>query len=273
MSGKLIDWPSLAKAVGIHVVLVAIFLVSWNFGSKAETVREIPAHINAVVVERPKPVQQKPVEKKTAPKTQPKKVEKKPKQAPKKTPKPTPKPKEPPKPKPDIKKKPVVKKPQEPKKVIKKQPQTPSFEDLLAEETKELKIEERKEQQHQEELERIREQQEQQQLEFEKKQREDAQRIASELETYKVLIQQTMRRYWKRPPVAREDLVVKLSIRLLPGGELNDVKVSESSGNSAFDRSAVTAVMKAGRFSVPSDPAVFDKHFRSFTMIFNPNEI
>ena len=144
---------------------------------------------------------------------------------------------------------------------------------MLAEESRDLIEEDRKEQQRREEAEKQRLAEEQRQLELDAQQRAEAERIASELDTFKALIQQTMRKYWKRPPVAREDLVVKLRIRLLPGGEVNDVIVSESSGNAAFDRSAVTAVKKAGRFSVPSDPVLFDRHFRSFIMIFNPNEI
>ncbi|MCG8671796.1 MAG: TonB C-terminal domain-containing protein, partial [Pseudomonadales bacterium] len=143
----------------------------------------------------------------------------------------------------------------------------------FAEETKELQKEEKEQERKKALAEQQRVADEKQRLELEKQQAEEAERIASELDMFKSLIQQTMKRYWKQPPVARENLVVKLNIRLFPGGEVNRVKVIESSGNTAFDRSAETAVIKAGRFSVPSDPALFDKHFRSFIMIFNPNEI
>lgn len=263
MRSSLIDWPSLIKALAVHVVILLILLVGWEIGATPERPKEIPPHIKAVVVERPKPVQKKPE------KVTPKKPEKKPKPKPKLKPKPKPKPK------PEVKPEPKKPKPEKPKTEKKEppKPKGPSFEDILAEESKDLQKEEREEQKRREEEEQRRLAEQQRQLELEAQQRADAERIASELDTYKALIQQTMRRYWKRPPVAREDLIVKLRIRLLPGGELNDVSVSESSGNAAFDRSAVTAVMKAGRFSVPSDPAVFDRHFRSFTMIFNPNEI
>lgn len=266
MEGKLIDWPSLIKAIAVHAVIALILLVGWEIGATPEPVKQIPPHIKAVVVERTKPVQKpKPVEKKTAPKVQPKPKPKKEVKKPPPKPKPKPKPKPVPKPKPE--KKVEVKKPEpEP-------PKGPSFEDLLAEETKDIQAQQKADAERKAAEEKRRQEEEQQRLELERQQREQAERIASELDTYKALIQQTMRRYWKRPPVARENLVVKLSISLLPGGEVNNVKVSESSGNAAFDRSAVTAVMKAGRFSVPSDPVIFDRHFRSFTMIFNPNEI
>ncbi|PIE41922.1 MAG: hypothetical protein CSA49_01180 [Gammaproteobacteria bacterium] len=156
-----------------------------------------------------------------------------------------------------------------------KKPKGPSFEELFSEETKELKAEEKQQQQRkqaqiQKEKQRIAEQQ--RQLAMERQQQEEAQRIASELDTYKSLIQQTMRRYWNKPPVARDHLAVTLNIKLLPGGEVKGVSVSESSGNAAFDRSALNAVTKAGYFSVPSDPSVFDRHFRSFKMRFSSND-
>ena len=94
-----------------------------------------------------------------------------------------------------------------------------------------------------------------------------------EVQEFLGLIQQTISRNWVRPPSARTGMVVTLRINLLPGGELNDVNILESSGNAAFDRSAVAAVQKAGRFPVPDDPAKFDRNFRSLKLRFNPEDL
>jgi len=53
------------------------------------------------------------------------------------------------------------------------------------------------------------------------------------------------------------------------------VTVIRSSGNAAFDSSAVNAVRKAGAFpelqQLPS--AEFEKNFRSFKMLFKPEDL
>src|SRR5690606_27359078 len=94
-----------------------------------------------------------------------------------------------------------------------------------------------------------------------------------EVQEYIGLIQQTISQNWVRPPSARTGMVVTLRINLLPGGELNSVNVIESSGYAAFDRSAMAAVQKAGRFPVPDDPAKFDRYFRSLKLRFNPEDL
>ena len=66
--------------------------------------------------------------------------------------------------------------------------------------------------------------------------------------SYAALIQQTVINYWSRPPSARNGMEAELSIQLIPTGEVVSVNVIRSSGNSAFDRSAINAVKKAGSF-------------------------
>ncbi|WP_181919624.1 cell envelope integrity protein TolA [Alkalilimnicola ehrlichii] len=61
-----------------------------------------------------------------------------------------------------------------------------------------------------------------------------------------------------------------LSIRLAPDGEVLDVDIRESSGNTTFDRSAVTAVRRASPLPVPSDQDSFEQ-FRSFNLRFIPD--
>ncbi len=98
--------------------------------------------------------------------------------------------------------------------------------------------------------------------------------LALELEEkdrFLALIQSRVEDKWHVPPSAR-GLSVELRIRLLPTGELSGVNVTESSGNSAMDQSALSAVRSVRRFPVPDDSAVFEKYFRSFSMRFRPTE-
>ena len=70
-------------------------------------------------------------------------------------------------------------------------------------------------------------------------------------------------------------MVAILEIALVPTGDVVGVTVLESSGNLAFDSSAVNAVEKVGRFSeVKSlERAVFERDFRRFQLIFRPEDL
>ena len=78
---------------------------------------------------------------------------------------------------------------------------------------------------------------------------------------------------WSRPPSARNDMQAKLAVELIPTGEVIGVSLLESSGSTAFDRSAEAAVRKARRFDVPQDNAQFERHFRRFTLLFKPEDL
>lgn len=90
---------------------------------------------------------------------------------------------------------------------------------------------------------------------------------------YVAQIQREIIQNWSRPPSARNGMEALLRVRLIPTGEVVDVKVEESSGNGAFDRSAVLAVRKADRFVVPSDSRRFERNFREFTVLFRPDDL
>jgi TonB family protein len=89
------------------------------------------------------------------------------------------------------------------------------------------------------------------------------------------LIQRTVVNYWSRPPSARNGMECELSIQLIPTGEVVNVTLVRSSGNAAFDSSAVNAVQKAGAFpelqNLPSRE--FEKNFRRLTLIFKPEDL
>ncbi len=78
---------------------------------------------------------------------------------------------------------------------------------------------------------------------------------------------------WSRPPSARNGMQAVLRVYLVPTGEVVNVVVEESSGNDAFDRSALLAVQKAERFQVPPDSRQFERNFREFTVLFRPDDL
>jgi len=93
--------------------------------------------------------------------------------------------------------------------------------------------------------------------------------------SFAALIQQTVINYWSRPPSARNGMEALLAIQLIPTGEIVSVSVLKSSGNTAFDRSAVNAVEKAGSFpelqKLPTRE--FEKTFRRFRLLFRPEDL
>ncbi|MFT6915876.1 MAG: colicin import membrane protein [Motiliproteus sp.] len=80
---------------------------------------------------------------------------------------------------------------------------------------------------------------------------------------------------WRRPPSARNGMEVAVRIHLLPTGEVDDAYVTDSSGDDAFDRSAVNAVLKAARFPELQaiDPQVFDRYLRQISLKFRPEDL
>jgi len=93
--------------------------------------------------------------------------------------------------------------------------------------------------------------------------------------SYASLIQQTVVNYWSRPPSARNGMETLLQIQLIPTGEVVSVTVLKGSGSSAFDRSAINAVEKAGSFpelrNLPSGE--FERTFRRFRLLFRPEDL
>jgi len=56
---------------------------------------------------------------------------------------------------------------------------------------------------------------------------------------------------------------------MMPSGAVTGVQIAQSSGDTAFDNSAVAAVQKASPLPVPGDPEVLAK-FRNFNFRFKP---
>ena len=107
--------------------------------------------------------------------------------------------------------------------------------------------------------------------------REDNSRLAvtddEKAQAYVAQIQRDIIQNWSRPPSARNGMQALLKVFLVPTGEIVDVVVQESSGNNAFDRSAMLAVNKTERFLVPSESRQFERNFREFTILFRPTDL
>lgn len=93
------------------------------------------------------------------------------------------------------------------------------------------------------------------------------------LDEYEAHIQNKISQAWQRPLSARNGMQATLQIHLIPGGDVSNVKVIESSGDSAFDSSATQAVWKAAPLPVPSDAGVFTRNYRVFNLLFAPEDL
>ena len=108
-----------------------------------------------------------------------------------------------------------------------------------------------------------------------KKQREakqnaaDLSKLKKAIADARILIQQKVKQNWIHPSLPESGLSCKIQVKLIPGGEVIDARVIQSSGARAFDRSAETAVLKASPLPVPTDPSLFSR-FRTFEFIFKP---
>jgi colicin import membrane protein len=91
------------------------------------------------------------------------------------------------------------------------------------------------------------------------------------VQSYEGLIKEAVERKWSRPPSARNGMSCELLIQLIPTGEVVDVQIVKSSGDDAFDRSAVNAVKKAGQFpelqALKGGPD-FERNFRRLRLPF-----
>jgi colicin import membrane protein len=105
---------------------------------------------------------------------------------------------------------------------------------------------------------------------------QDARRAVTDDEkamAYVSQIQREIIQNWSRPPSARNGMQALLKVYLVPTGEVVKVDLMTSSGNDAFDRSAVSAVQKAERFIVPPDANQFERNFREFEVLFRPEDL
>ena len=92
-----------------------------------------------------------------------------------------------------------------------------------------------------------------------------------EVAKYKGLIRSQITRNWIFPASYQKGMKCKVLVRLIPSGDVVSVRILQSSGNIAFDRSVEMAVNKASPLPVPkSSTGLFD-HFREVEFVFDPN--
>ena len=88
-------------------------------------------------------------------------------------------------------------------------------------------------------------------------------------------IQRKVITYWSRPPSARNGMECVIAIQLVPTGEVVASSLLMSSGNKAFDLSALNAVKKAGSFPELKklSSTEFERNFRRFRLLFRPEDL
>lgn len=93
----------------------------------------------------------------------------------------------------------------------------------------------------------------------------------SEVSKYKGLIRSQITRNWIFPASYQKGMKCKILVRLIPSGDVVSVRIIQSSGNSAFDRSVEMAVNKASPLPVPKSSSRLFDHFREVEFVFDPN--
>jgi colicin import membrane protein len=99
---------------------------------------------------------------------------------------------------------------------------------------------------------------------------EKADSLATAVNEYAGLIKHRVEQVWRIPQGTPSQLGCLVKIELMPSGEVQNIKVVESSGNAIFDNSAITAVKKASPLPLPADPKAAAK-FRNFNFRFSPS--
>lgn len=111
----------------------------------------------------------------------------------------------------------------------------------------------------------------QQMLQDEQKrlQAERDKQIQGIIQQYQALIKQKVQRNWTKPATAREGMSCDIFVKMMPGGNVLEARVTKSSGDPVFDRSVENAVRRSAPLPLPPDATLF-KHFRELEFNFNP---
>jgi len=244
-----------ALALMMHLLFLAllVFGVSWQKREPAARVAELWSNLPPL----PAPVAEPPPKVEPAP----------PKPAPKVEVKPEPKPQ----PKADIDLR------------EKKEKERKAKEQALAEKKKreEQALAEKKKREEQARLEALKKQQAQE-AEAKRAAQEQADALknlaqqqaaaqASEVDKYKQLIADRIRRFIIEPPGLQGNPQVELDVTVLPGGEVLDVKTRRASGQPSWDAAVERAVRRAQPLPLPQDPTLHSR-FRELNLRFRPKE-
>ena len=100
----------------------------------------------------------------------------------------------------------------------------------------------------------------------------DTKSSVEKISYYSNIIRNQVIMNWKQPSSAKEGMSAEILITLVPTGEVIQIKLTKSSGNQAFDNSALNAVQKVSKFEdLDMGRKLFDNNFRRFSLIFNPD--
>ena len=91
----------------------------------------------------------------------------------------------------------------------------------------------------------------------------------NEIQRYLGRIQAAVSAGFVYPAGLPPGLKCTLFVRLIPGGEVVEARVIQSSGNAVFDRQAENAVRRAAPLPVPPEARLFNQ-MREFTFVFEP---
>jgi len=94
-------------------------------------------------------------------------------------------------------------------------------------------------------------------------------RAGTEIDKFIGLIHQDVTSSWILPANFKAGSKCNVRVKLIPGGEVADVKLSKCSGGVLFERSVSAAVRRASPLPVPKDLYIFDK-MRDINFIFDP---
>ena len=86
---------------------------------------------------------------------------------------------------------------------------------------------------------------------------------------YRQAVITTIKAQWTNV-FARPGLVAKVRFEIAPDGAVSDIRLEQSSGNSAYDLSAVRAVQHAN--PLPPPPARYASEFHEFLIEFRSEE-
>lgn len=260
-------YSSFIVSVVIHVVVLTVLVVSFDFSGKMPVLENSPQNnqiIHAMVVnappqpiKTPEPVLPKPVEPQPVKPMPPKKV---------------------------IEKKPEIMQTKKPTIVIpdkkqKQREQEKMAQDLLADMKKQKNMQKKAKYNEiakafENEIKQLKTKSLTQDIQRAEKPLSGANvaQAQGEVDKYKALILQAISQHWLLPPNVDKKLTAQLLIRLAPGGTVLDVQLIKSSGNDAIDRSARSAVYKASPLPVPDHSAEFEA-FRQFVLKVKPENV
>ncbi|EGP18476.1 cell envelope integrity protein TolA [Halomonas sp. TD01] len=114
----------------------------------------------------------------------------------------------------------------------------------------------------------------QRQLEGEAQAAANAQQAQQAANSFINIVRRAVEQAWLIPAGASDTMSATIQVRLGPSGEVLLTTIASSSGDSAFDRSAMQAVEHAAPFSELRDlPAEQQRNLRQFNLRFTPGDV